>query len=378
MVKRRGRDEASTPASGPSPKRRPPARSASQPENRDVQLEFLYFLIRRVFWSLLVLFGLSIVIFVIARVMPGDPARMAMGPRASQEQVADLKAKMGLDKPLLEQYAQFVVGLSRGDLGLSFLTKRPVNDDISETFAATLELVLATIAVAFFLGVPLGVVAAANKDGWVDNLVRFFAILGAVTPSFLLALLLQVLAGYVLHVLPTTGRLSPDAPIAADITGLLTIDTLLKGRLDGFLDALRHLLLPCLALSAATVGQIARITRSSMIDVAKQDYIEAGRAFGLPDRVRVFKYMLRPAFVPPMTILGLEFASLLGNAFVVELVFAWPGMASYGVRSIQQKDLNAVMGVVMISGVFFVVANLTIDVLVGFVDPRVRIRGGRA
>ena len=198
------------------------------------------------------------------------------------------------------------------------------------------------------------------------------------TPSFLLALLLQVFAGYVLHVLPTTGRISPDAPVAADITGLLTIDTLLKGNLSGFLDALRHLLLPSLALSAATVGQIARITRSSMIDVAKQDYVEAARAFGVPNRVRLFKYMLRPAFVPPMTILGLEFASLLGNAFVVELVFSWPGMASYGVRSILQKDLNAVMGVVMISGVFFVVANLAIDVLVGFVDPRVRIRGGHA
>ena len=128
-------------------------------------MEFLYFLIRRVFWSLLVLFGLSIVIFVIARVMPGDPARMAMGPRASQEQVADLKAKMGLDKPLLEQYAHFIAGLSRGDLGLSFLTKRPVNDDIAETFAATLELVLATIVIAFAVGVPMGVVAAANKDG---------------------------------------------------------------------------------------------------------------------------------------------------------------------------------------------------------------------
>ena len=152
-------------------------------------MEFLYFLIRRALWSLLVLFGLSIVIFVIARVMPGDPARMAMGPRASQEQVDDLKRKMGLDKPLIEQYQHFIVGLSRGDLGLSFLTKRPVDDDIAETFAATFELVLATIAIAFLVGVPLGVVAAANKDGWVDNLVRLVAIFGAVTPSFLLALL---------------------------------------------------------------------------------------------------------------------------------------------------------------------------------------------
>ena len=340
-------------------------------------MEFLYFLIRRLLWSLLVLFGLSIVIFVIARVMPGDPARLALGPRASQEQVDDLKANMGLDKPLVEQYQHFIVGLSRGDLGLSFLTKRPVNDDIAETFAATFELVLATIAIAFLTGIPLGVVAAAKKDGWADNLVRFGAILGAVTPSFLLALLLQVLAGYELHALPTTGAF-PDFPFHPNITGLVTINSLLKGNPAAFIDGLKHLLLPSLALSAATVGQIARITRSSMIDVAKQDYIEAGRAFGIPDRVRIFKYMLRPAFVPPMTILGLEFASLLGNAFVVELVFAWPGMASYGVRSILQKDLNAVMGVVMISGLFFVAANLVIDVLVGFVDPRVRIQGGQA
>jgi peptide/nickel transport system permease protein len=203
-------------------------------------------------------------------------------------------------------------------------------------------------------------------------------IFGAVAPSFLLALLLQVLAGYVLHILPTTGRLTADSPVVANITGLLLLDTLIKGEFAGFFDALKHLFLPAVALAAATTGQIARITRASMIDVAKQDYVEAARAFGIPDRVRIFKYMLRPAFVPPMTILGLEFASLIGNAFVVELVFSWPGMASYGVRSILQKDLNAVMGVVMISGLFFVTANLVIDVLVGFVDPRVRIRGARA
>jgi peptide/nickel transport system permease protein len=341
-------------------------------------VEFVYFLIRRGLWSLLVLIGLSVTIFVIARVMPGDPARMALGPRASQEQVDDLKVKMGLNLPLVEQYERFVVGAAHGDLGLSFLTKRPVNDDIAETFAATFELVLATIVIAFSVGVPLGVLAASNKDLWVDNLVRLFTIFGAVAPSFLLAIMLQVFAGYVLHALPTTGRMTPDSPMVANLTGLMLVDTLLKGNLSGFLDALKHIFLPALALSAATTGQIASITRASMIDVGRQDYIEAARAFGIPSLVRVFKYTLRPAFVPPLTILGLEFASLIGNAFVVELVFAWPGMASYGVRSILQKDLNAVMGVVMISGLFFVAANFVIDVLVGFVDPRVRIRGQRA
>ena len=162
-----------------------------------------------------------------------------------------------------------------------------------------------------------------------------------------------------------------------DITGLITVDAILHWRWDVFGEALRYLLLPSIALAAATMGQIARITRASMIDVSSQDYIEAARAFGVPEKLRVFKYMLRPAFVPPLTISGLEFASLIGNAFVVELVFAWPGMAAYGVRTILQKDLNAVMGVVIVSGVFIVVVNLLIDLLVGFVDPRVRIRGRR-
>ena len=340
-------------------------------------MEFLLFLGRRILWSILVLVGLSIVIFASARGRPGDPARLAFGPRATQEQVAELNRKLGLDRPLYEQYGMFVSGLVQGDLGRSLLTERPVNDDIRDTFAATFELVLATIAIAFVLGVPLGVAAARWKDKWPDNAVRIIAIVSAVTPSFFLALLLQILAGYVLHILPTTGRLPPTMAFSPDITGLVTIDAILAWRWDVFGEALRYLLLPSIALAAATMGQIARITRASMIDVASQDYIEAARAFGVPERLRVFKYMLRPAFVPPLTISGLEFASLIGNAFVVELVFVWPGMAAYGVRTILQKDLNAVMGVVIVSGVFFVVVNLVIDLLVGFVDPRVRIRGRR-
>lgn len=341
-------------------------------------MEFLAFLTRRVLWSVLVLFGLSVVIFAIARIVPGDPARMALGPRASAEQVADLQEKLGLNKPMIEQYGLFLTGLARGELGRSLLTEQSVNVDIARTFPATFELVLCTILLAFALGVPLGVAAARWKDRWPDNLVRALAIFSAVTPTFFLALLLQILAGYVLNILPTTGRLPASMSFQADVTGLLLIDSLIRGRGDVFFEAIRHLILPVIALGAATMGQIARITRASMIDVSRQDYIEAARAFGVPDRLRMFKYMLRPAFVPPLTITGLEFASLIGNAFVVELIFSWPGMAAYGIRAITQKDLNAIMGVVMVSGAFFVLVNLLIDVLVGVVDPRVRIRGKRA
>jgi peptide/nickel transport system permease protein len=340
-------------------------------------LEFLLFLVRRVLWSILVLVGLSIMIFVIARVVPGDPARMALGPTATQGQVADLQHKLGLDRPIVEQYGLFVVALAHGDLGRSLLSERQVTADIRDSFAATFELVVATLFLAVVFGVPLGVIGARWKDRWPDTIVRLVAILSAVMPTFFLALLLQILAGYVLHVLPTTGRFTHGIEFVPDITGLGVIDSMLRGRFDVTLDALRHLLLPAIALAAATMGQMARLTRASMLDVANQDYIEASRAFGIPDWLRVVKYMLRPSFVPPLTILGLEFASLIGNAFVVELIFSWPGMAAYGIRTIMQKDLNAVMGVVMVSGVFFVVVNLVIDVLVGFVDPRIRIRGAR-
>lgn len=341
-------------------------------------MEFLAFLVRRLLWSILVLFGLSLLIFAIARVVPGDPARMALGPTATQEQVADLQEALGLNRPIIEQYVRFLAGLARGELGRSLLTERSVNDDIRQAFPATLELVIVTVMIALLVGVPLGVAAARWKDRWPDHLVRGIAIFAAVMPTFFIALLLQVLAGYVLQILPTTGRLPAGTDFQASLTGLLLVDSVLMGRPDVFFEAARHLLLPSLALALATTGQIARITRASMIDVSRQDYIEAARAFGVPDRVRLFKYQLRPAFVPPLTILGLEFASLIGGAFVVELIFSWPGLASYGIRAITQKDLNAIMGVVMVSGVFFVLVNLLIDVLVGIVDPRIRIRGRRA
>ena len=341
-------------------------------------MEYAFFVLRRLMWSVVVLVGLSIVIFLIARVVPGDPARIALGPLATQEQVDALRTEMGLDRSLPVQYARYAGGLLRGDLGRSLLTQRSVNADVRESFPATFELVLWTLAFAIAVGLPLGVFAGRYKDSLFDNLGRFVALFGVVTPAFFIALLLQLLVGYVFRVLPVSGRLDPSLDFTAGATGLLTIDALLAGRLDVWWDAVRHLVLPTLALSAATIGQVARLTRSSMIDVSRKDYIEAARAFGIPNRITTFTYMLRPSFIPTLTVLGLEFASLLGNAFLVEMVFGWPGMASYGVRAILQNDFNAVMGVVMVTGVFFVLVNLVVDVALGYVDPRIRIRGARA
>ena len=337
----------------------------------------LAYLLKRAVTLLLVLLGLAILIFVIARIVPGDPARIALGPLATAEQVAELREEMGLNQSFPVQLWTYLSGLVQGDLGKSLLTSRPVMDDIRAALPATFELVLFTIFLQIMISIPLGVVAAIYRNTWIDNVLRVISLIGVVTPGFVLAIILQLIAAYYLGFFPITGRSDPGLVFSADVTGLLTIDGLLAGRMDVVLDAVRHLFLPSIALAAAGIGQVMRITRTAMIEVSSRDFVEASRAYGIPERVVTFRYMLRVASVAPLTILGLEFASLIGNAFIVEFVFSWPGIASYGVRTILQKDLNAVIGVVLISGVFFVVANLTIDLLLGLLDPRHRLRARR-
>lgn len=332
------------------------------------------YLAKRAATLLLVLIGLAILIFVIARVVPGDPARIALGPLATPDQVAELRRELGLNENFLLQLWHYLVGLTQGDLGKSLLTSRPVMQDIRLALPATVELVLFTIILEIALSIPLGVMAAVYRDTWVDNVSRVMSLIGVVTPGFVLAIILQLVASYKLQFFPVTGRLDPNLGYAATRTGLVLLDSLIDGRWDVFTDALRHIILPSVALAAGGIGQVMRITRSSMIDVSRHDFIEAARAYGVPEWVVTFRYMLRIAAIAPLTILGLEFASLIGNAFVVEFVFSWPGIASYGVRTILQKDLNAVIGVVLVSGVFFVVANLLIDILLGILDPRHRLR----
>ena len=333
-----------------------------------------YHLLRRTIGFAFILLGLSVVIFTVARVVPGDPARMALGPLATNEQVAQLQEEMGFSKPAVVQYFDYIGGVLRGNLGKSLLTSRAVADDIAQALPATLELVLFTLFLIAVVAVPLGVLAARRHNSWIDNATRLVSLLGVVTPGFVVAILLQLLVSH-FHFFPLTGRLSTNIGFTPDITHLALVDSLLKGRLDAFADALSHIFLPALALSAAGIGQIMRITRSSMLDVARRDHVETLRSFGVPDYVITLKYMLRLAAVAPLTILGLEFASLIGNAFIVEMVFAWPGIASYGLRAILSKDINAVMAVVLTSGLFFVVANLIVDLLVGLIDPRLRARG---
>lgn len=337
-------------------------------------MRFVYFFIRRLLYSILVLIGLSILIFIIARILPGNPARLALGPFASQEMVDKLRHTMGMDQPLHLQYVAFVKGIFRGDLGLSFQTRRSVSLDIAHYLPATIELVVMAIFWVLVIGVPFGVLAGRYKDSWLDNISRVVAFVGVAVPPFVVGLIGQLIFSYGLGVLPTTGRLSLLTPMPPARSGLLILDSLIAGNFSAFGDALIHILLPSLAIAMTGIGQITRLTRGSVSDVLGKDYIEAARAFGIPNRYVTFKYMLKPSFIPPLTIIGLTFASELGNAFLVEQVFSWPGMAKYGIQAILRKDFNAIMGVILIIGLAFVVVNFIVDVLAGYVDPRIRIQ----
>ena len=335
---------------------------------------FISFFVRRLFHSLLVLVGLSVLIFIIARILPGDPARLALGPFASQKQIEHLRHAMGMDQPLHLQYVSYVRGIFSGDLGLSFQTRRSVSLDIAHYLPATIELVLTSIVWVLCIGVPFGVLAGRYKDSWLDNISRVVAFIGVAVPPFVVGLIGQLIFSYALGILPTTGRLSLLIQPPPTLTGFLIIDSMIAGNFTALADALKHILLPSFAIAMTGIGQITRLTRGSVSDILGKDYISAARAFGIPNFYVTFKYLLKPSFIAPLTILGLTFASELGNAFLVEQVFSWPGMAKYGIRAILQKDFNAIMGVVLIIGLAFVVVNFIVDVLVGYIDPRVRIR----
>jgi len=335
---------------------------------------FFWFLLKRIAYSIIVLLGLSVLIFLISRVLPGNPARLALGPYATQEQVAALEHQMGLDRPLLGQYYMYLTGLFRGDFGMSFQTKRNVLDDIRHYLPATIELVTISILWIAFLGIPFGLISARYKDKLLDNTTRMFAFIGVAIAPFVVALLLQFIGAYLIPIFPATGRLGIFVSAPPRVTGLLLIDSLLAGDLTAFGDALWHLFLPSFALALGGIGQVARLSRASISDVLSQNYIEAARGFGIPGRRIMTKYAMKPSLIPTVTVLGLTFASSIGNAFLIEQVFAWPGLAKYTVRAILRKDFNAVMGTVLVIGVVFFLANLIVDLVIGYLDPRIRLR----
>jgi len=331
-------------------------------------------LAKRLGEAVIVLIGLSIVLFCITRILPGDPARIALGPRVDEAAIQALRKQMNLDKPLITQYFLWMKGLLTGDLGISLLSRRPVVTDIKEYFPSTLEMIILAVIVQFVGGLGLGLLSAKYVDTWLDGIVRIFAYLGIATPAFVWGILLILIFGYWLPTLPISGRLTEGLVPPAHITGMYTWDSLLHGQLGLFWDSLKHLILPGFALAMGVMAQAARIFRSSIVDDMEADHVYAMRAYGVPENRILTKYLGRLALIPAISVMSLDAGSQFANAFIVESVFNFPGLSRLGMQAILNKDLNAMGGILMLIGGIFVLIIILSDVIVAYLDPRTRLQ----
>ncbi|HEY6583187.1 MAG TPA: ABC transporter permease [Rubrobacter sp.] len=326
---------------------------------------------RRILQIIPVLFGVSIIVFFMVRAIPGDPAQIMLGQQASQEQVQQVREKMGLDKPIFVQYGLFLKDAIRGDLGDSTVTGRPVTTELLVRFPATLELTAFAMLIAILVGVPVGVISAVRQYSLLDKTTSVLALTGISMPIFWLAMILVVIFGVNLELLPFPGRLDPTTGITA-ITGLVLVDSLLTLNFAGFWDGLLHLIMPALALGTIPMAVIMRMTRSSMLEVLNEDYVRTARAKGVvPWRV-VFKHALRNAMLPTITVIGLQAGLLMGGAIITEIIFSWPGIGLYVYNAVGSRDYASIQGVVLYGALLFVLINLLVDVLYAILDPRVR------
>ncbi len=330
------------------------------------------FLARRLLLQLLVFSGVLVLTFLISHSVPGDPALLRAGPRASPEVLAQLRHDMGLDRPLPVQLWIYIRDLLRGDLGVSIRTQRPVVQDVAEHFPATFELTTAALLVVIAVGIPLGILSAVQKDRFPDHLSRVIAISGVSLPVFWLGLMLIYIFFVRLGWLPGTGRLDMGVDAPAGLTGVYTLDALVARDWPALRSALRHLFLPVVLLSYVSLAPVVRMVRSSMLEILGQDYIRTARAKGLAERFILYRHALRNALIPTLTIIGLSYGTLLQGAVVTETIFAWPGMAYYAVGSMTYLDYPAVIGITLVSALIYSTVNLIVDLLYGVVDPRIR------
>lgn len=336
----------------------------------------LRFILRRMLATPLLLLGVATVAFFLSQMTKGDPLSAIVPERQmnNPEVVAAAKEKWGLDKSLPERYAIYVGNLVRGDLGTSFSTRRPVRDDIADRLPATFELVLAAMSFATIVGITLGLLAAAYRDRAADYLSRLFALIGSSLPVFWSGLLLLFVFSVQLGVLPGPGRLDARTVPPPDITGLYTVDALLAGNIPLFAEALHHLILPAIVLGWSVVGVIARLVRSSLLEVLGQDYIRTARAKGAGETRVMLQHALRNALIPTLTIIGFSFAYLITGAVLTETVFSWPGIGSYAVSSARSLDFPAIIGVTLVGSLAFLIANLLTDLAYAVANPRVKLQ----
>jgi ABC-type dipeptide/oligopeptide/nickel transport system permease component len=324
--------------------------------------------VNRLIWLVPTLLGLLVITFTISHIIPADPIAFIAGDNATADQIAALKAKFGVDKPLHVQLWNYILGVLQGDFGLSLYTQRPIADDLLARLPATLELAFVAILLSAVVGIPLGVLAAVNRNSMLDHILRVFTVSGLAIAAFWLAILLQLLFAMEWRITPLQGRIDGWGP--DKVTGFFLIDSAIAGDWEIFWSAAHHIILPAITLAFPAMATVMRFTRAGVLDAINSNYVDYQQAMGLPRRVVIWRYVLRNALIGTVTQLGLIFGNLIANAVVVEAVFDWPGLGLYAVNSILQSDYNAIMGFTLTMGCVFIIANLLVDITHGLIDPR--------
>lgn len=332
------------------------------------------YILTRIVLTLPMVFILGSLVFLVMRVVPGDPVRSALGPKGTPEMIQTIRQELGLNDPMIVQYGRFLVQMFTLHFGNSLVGgHRPIIDEMSERFPATLELVTPASALALIIGVYGGALAASRRKGVVDYAFRIYAVIIYSLPIFWLGLMLQLLFGVRLNILPISGRIDPIiGTTLVHLTNIYTIDALISGNWPALLSVLQHLVLPTITLGLILSGIFVRLTRINVIETLAADYIAAARARGIREQVLVYGHALKNALIPVITLIGLQVAILLAGAVLTETVFSWPGMGSYLVERISQRDYNAVQSVITVFALLVALISLAVDVIYSLVDPRVR------
>ncbi|MDR2101468.1 MAG: ABC transporter permease [Treponema sp.] len=330
------------------------------------------YIVKRLFMLVPVLFGVSILVFLLMRVFSPDPAAIVLGEHASSESIREWRESNGLNKPIERQYLDYMRGIFRGDLGNSYYTKSPVIRELAVRLPATIELSLVSIGLATLFGILFGVLSAIKKNTLIDRTTMVTALLGVSMPVFWTGILLIILFAGVLHIFPSSGRIDPLMKPLGGGTGFYLLDTLWVGDFEAFGNTVQHIVLPGFTLSLYSLSIITRMTRAGMLESMEQDYIRTARAKGLAEGAVIWKHGFRNTINPVITVVGLQFGSLLSGAMLTETVFSWPGIGSYTVDAILKSDFPIVQGSVLIVALIFVLLNLGVDVIYAFLDPRIK------
>ena len=334
----------------------------------------LRFIQRRLILAIPVLIGVTILTFILTNLLPGDPARALAGHYATADQIEATRERLGLNKPIYEQYARYMIRLFQGDLGVSITSRAPVIHELTIYFPATLELTMFAMIITVIIGIPLGLFSSIYRSPWISSFVISLSFLGVGLPVFWAALIAQLIFFGKLEILPLDGRLSPGSPIPTSVTGMYTVDALLAGQYMIYMDAVWHLIMPGVILAIPAIASISRITHASMVEVMQKDYIRTARSKGLKSRSVVIGHALKNGLLPTITQLGLLVGWAMSGSILVENIFSWGGLGTYAWIGINRLDLPVILGITLLTTLVFVIINLIVDVSYGFLDPRINLQ----